>query len=33
MRRYFRSPLFVLVSTDVLLVSFDLLRTVQLLAT
>jgi hypothetical protein len=33
MRRYFRNPLFLLVSTDLVLVSFDLLRTAQLLGT
>lgn len=33
MRRYFRNPLFLLVSTDLVLVSFDLLRTAQLLVT
>ncbi len=33
MRRYFHNPLFILVSTDLVLVSFDLLRTAQLLVT
>jgi hypothetical protein len=33
MRRSFRSPFFLLVSVDVLLVSFDLLQSTQLLIT